>query len=50
MVGSGVAELVNQNISNFLAPSMDLDSIADTIKSFFPNGCGDGGRNYVVSP
>ncbi|XP_050370110.1 transcription factor TCP4-like [Argentina anserina] len=38
MVGSGVAELVNQNSSNFLPPSMDSDSIADTIKSFFPMG------------
>lgn len=38
MVGSGVAELVNHNSSNFLPPSMDSDSIADTIKSFFPMG------------
>ena len=38
MVGSGVAELVNQNISNFLPPLMDSDSIADTIKPFFPMG------------
>ena len=38
MVGSGFAKLVNQNSSNFMPPSMDSNSFADTRKSFFPMG------------
>ncbi|KAM5586199.1 transcription factor TCP4-like [Rosa sericea] len=51
MVGSsGVAELVNQNSSNFLPPSMDSDSIADTIKSFFPMGAATAAETQSFHP
>jgi hypothetical protein len=40
----------NQNSSSFLPPSMDSDSIADTIKSFFPESNNSSGMQFQSYP